>query len=111
MTERQKRYTPGPWNVDKENAHTGQVATCHGDHEGWYEVWTMEWSDGVDQEANAHLIAAAPELLEALEMLIEWHDKCQDAGHRDHEENAPVCNACSDIVRAKEAIRRAYGDK
>lgn len=63
------KHTPGPWMVEYMNCHVGQVATCHGDGEGYYEVWTTEWAGGIDQKANAHLIAAAPELLGALEDL------------------------------------------
>ena len=96
MTEREKRYTPGPWQVDRENCHTGQVATCHGDNDGWYEVWTMEWSGGVNQEANAHLIAAAPELLEALEMVLD-DPNALDGRPR-----------TADVVF--EAIAKAYGE-
>jgi len=59
------KHTPGPWTAEKENVHTGQVCTCHGEGDGWWEVWTPNWGEGINAEANARLIAAAPELLEA----------------------------------------------
>jgi hypothetical protein len=64
------KHTPGPWHVDQQNVHVGQVCTCHGDMPGtWFEVWSANWGEGINQKANAHLIAAAPDLLEALKIL------------------------------------------
>jgi len=54
-------FTPGPWRV---NAHNNVM---HGDG----LVAFPGISAGFDQEANARLIAAAPELLEALLAIIE----------------------------------------
>lgn len=60
------QHTPGPWFYDGQNscgAHVihvaqGEIAEAFGD----------SWSDeGQQAEANAHLIAAAPEMLAALE--------------------------------------------
>lgn len=50
-----QQHTPGPWLTDRNNVHTGQIATIH------------HCLDEAEQEANARLIAAAPELLAALE--------------------------------------------
>jgi hypothetical protein len=66
-----KKWTKGPWEVDFQNCHVGQVAVCHGDGDGYWEVWSPNWGGGIDQEANAHLIAAAPELYEALDELAD----------------------------------------
>lgn len=64
-----QKHTPGPWRT----------------HDVQPEIWTRQvWTDeshgsvmiattgGVDKEANARLIAAAPELLAALKALVEW---------------------------------------
>jgi hypothetical protein len=65
-------HTPGPWKTDRNNVHLGQIATIH--HcvgNDWVEVWSPDWPDDEEtQEANARLIAAAPELLTALEALV-----------------------------------------
>lgn len=68
--------TPGPWEVDRNNVHSGQIATIH--HclgNDWVEIWSPDWPDTEEkQEANARLISAAPELLEALQAAMEWID-------------------------------------
>ncbi|MGQ6015120.1 hypothetical protein ACUNG1_14080 [Serratia sp. IR-2025] len=68
--------TPGPWKVDRNNVHSGQIATIH--HcigNDWVEIWSPDWPDTEEkQEANARLISAAPELLEALQTAMDWID-------------------------------------
>jgi hypothetical protein len=62
------KHTPGPWETDRDNIHTGQIAIIHHClNNNWVEVWSPNWPiDEAEQEANARLIAAAPEMLEAL---------------------------------------------
>lgn len=62
------KHTRGPWETDRNNVHTGQIATIHHClNNDWVEVWSENWPiDEAEQEANARLIAAAPDLLEAL---------------------------------------------
>jgi hypothetical protein len=70
--EHESKWTPGPWKAKRESVHAGCVATCRGHKkDGWFEVWSPNWSGGIDQEANANLISAAPDLYEALSSLIE----------------------------------------
>jgi hypothetical protein len=64
------KHTPGPWAIYRDGLSVGKAK----DHTGICEVWERSASDGF---ANAHLIAAAPELLEALEGL---RDFCEQAG-------------------------------
>ena len=64
-------FTPGPWNVFR-----AQSSICVGAHEPIQRVEDIEKSMyvevfGENREANARLIAAAPELLE---QLIILHD-------------------------------------
>ena len=71
MSEHETKWTPGPWKTEFMACHNGDVACCHGDGPGWWVVWTREWGKGIDQKANAHLIAAAPELYDSHESLLD----------------------------------------
>lgn len=57
------QHTPGPWIADGNGIHKGTrcVATTHTEPKE-------------QRDADAHLIAAAPDLLEALRELREWVD-------------------------------------
>lgn len=74
----QPHYTPGPWKLERFNTKNHR-----GDGDGWYvtamgdapdigEVWFFPpHPDDVQRcRANAALVAAAPELLEALLVLL-----------------------------------------
>lgn len=84
------KHTPGPWVIlgDNVGCKTGHVAftTCNprtidetkADGESWLDMRdrTKTERDGLAKEvaANARLIAAAPDLLEALEAIVESVD-------------------------------------
>lgn len=57
-------HTPGPWATYRDQLSVGET---HG-HSGICEVWERHGGQGFE---NARLIAAAPELLEALECLLK----------------------------------------
>lgn len=59
------RHTPGPWRYEEG---TKTIRNVPGNH--WLS--TMDsWDGAVDHKANAALIAAAPELLEACEKVLD----------------------------------------
>ena len=67
------KHTPGPWKVDPNYPHDIQTES------GVIEIATtsIALSGGLpakyeDRKANARLIAAAPELLEALQDAVEY---------------------------------------
>ena len=105
-----KRHTPGPW-IPAGPCFDGTkpkwfstVVTEYEPEDG--EDTICELSDWIgarqEQNANAHLIAAAPELLEALVSIQAW---VTDGGFEDtHEGVAEICGQ----VRA--AIDKAYGE-
>lgn len=51
--------TQGGWKTATNDCHAGQIATLHGDDDGYQEVWSEEWFRGISQNANAAYIAAA----------------------------------------------------
>lgn len=71
-------YTPGPWVIE-ENVTVGGInhLAITARHAGgsWMpcSVSPMRFARDVDQ-ANARLIAATPELLEALKLVLIFHD-------------------------------------
>lgn len=90
MTE--MKHTPGPWEVGEYGstvvtAYTpdrGRVSGCGCDNnfvsdlnDGDYYIYESE--EG--QRANAYLIAAAPEMLEALEKVKKYIERCMDVGY------------------------------
>lgn len=72
------KHTPGPWSISDSSwvtNHRDIDAPTHGALA--VVVWRMEEEERSPEcEANAHLISAAPDLLEALEMAMEIGDQC-----------------------------------
>lgn len=71
-------YTPGPWTVvgGHIEAPYFEHANCH--KTIVFRRWRgdeMFCSNGLNTDANAHLMAAAPDMLEALKM-VERHCPC-----------------------------------
>lgn len=71
--DREFKGTPGPWSVGSiaaQEVHARNIAGADGYHVAKVSSRTYE-----EVEANAHIIAAALELLEALVMAVEEYKK------------------------------------
>lgn len=63
------KHTPGPWNVDYSGP--ARIAIV-GAGDRILAFCNLQCEDGDMDEANARLIAAAPDMLEALEEFDQW---------------------------------------
>lgn len=66
------KHTPGPWAITKPESFDETpmpIIDKRGFRVAWVNPYAATWSDGVDK-ANARLIAAAPELLDALRDIL-----------------------------------------
>ena len=100
-----KKFTEGEWIIDKKRdtvcidilCNDEVVATCWDDY------------DCVDQlRANAKLIAAAPDLIEACIKLKEWNDKYPPGRIYDYSQGKAIENELTSIVKMQfEAIKKA----
>lgn len=95
-------FTPGPWSADGGSgyvmAEDGQMPVC--EVRGWGYLSTRRESEdaaAAEQDANARLISAAPDLLAALRPFAAF--ACEETG------DDCECNNC----RARAAIRKAVG--
>lgn len=95
------KYTKGPWYWEYSEGLRKRL-TSHGS-----DVFTAALTESLNEsyvdidEADAHLIAAAPTLLEALQDAIEWFSKLKDwSGVGD-----------PDIEKYRAAIRKAKGEE
>lgn len=71
----QTQHTPGPWRAEYTNA-AKQTYVAVSVHEGANgSTAVIGQCAGPDKEANAHLIAAAPEMLAALKVALTWSDE------------------------------------
>jgi hypothetical protein len=71
-TERIASHTPGPWWVERRVGDALQVNAKHRGEGSSYCVAGINHWEGDADKANAHLIAAAPDLLAALKDLADW---------------------------------------
>lgn len=113
------KYTKGPWKVCKQFSHQGFIEVEHCDRhtKGAASLVvarvTCRESWRVEQEANARLISAAPDLLEALQEAMQALEWCVEQG------GGPVCEHESGVVcfckennaisAARAAIAKALG--
>jgi hypothetical protein len=91
------KYTPGPWELRNEFGMQGliyprQAANPVASVTGYYTLTRQT-------EANARLIAAAPELLEALELLVSTY--FDTSGAHGLNEREIVDKAYAAIAKAK----------
>lgn len=102
------KHTPGPWTViltgSRGSFHIREAAK----HEAEEAIHTE--NDGHDvSSANARLIAAAPDLLEALRTLSEWVDRAIVPSYGDRKPMPENCRKALDSSRA--AIAKATGEQ
>lgn len=111
----QTKHTPSPWAVRVMGAQVVAIDAPNGDqtigHSQWKELATAYGCDDAMEDgeavalANARLIAAAPELLEALRELLDSHDDVNtcdaDSQFRaDTRHEAAIRNASAAIAKA-----------
>lgn len=95
------KHTPGPWHVAEEMDDDDNVLyTVEADNLPVADIYRK-----AEHEANARLIAAAPELLEALKELIAW-----DLESLPGEVSLGYSGIEQDIAHAKAAIAKALGE-
>jgi len=64
------RHTPGPWHTNASDLDNIEWEICHDVEGRTYSV--ADVLEGEESDANARLIAAAPDLLDALTDAVKW---------------------------------------
>lgn len=109
----EEKWTKGDWSVrdcpmkgartaTKDNGRIKLIDYNDGEHEGTLAIVQTECS-----QANAHLIAAAPELYEALHILTNIQECCDETGYIDGE---GFVNVESALESAHAALAKARGE-
>jgi hypothetical protein len=103
-------HTPGPWGSSK--VLRGAVVGRHGSSAGLVLAQVTEFVPKyrAESEANARLISAAPELLEALLAILGPLNVCSDNKHVRDEEVLPLDITMGELRAARAAIAKARGE-
>lgn len=97
--------SPAPWEID--DPWTGDII-CHLKNGIEYQVATPYIHSDEETDANARLIAAAPELYDAAERYVRFHEESCIHGNRTAGEIiADANNAFKDL---KAALAKAAGE-
>lgn len=101
------QYTPGPWIWDKDYCGLYSTSTDKIDWVLCYESYQGMWINANDsEEANARLIAAAPDLLEAL---IQCRSDLEGV-HAVYGDPQNAREHCKGLIMADAAIAKAEGE-
>jgi len=93
------RHTPGPWIPLKGIFWSVE-------NEDGYRIASLVESENIglpsndDSQANAKLIAAAPDLLEALDRLTKWAEVMAEAQTCEHTGDHPISGARKALIKA-----------
>jgi hypothetical protein len=103
------KHTPGPWEVVDRHLSPRYVVKPD-DGVDVISGWTMICQP--EESRDCDLIAAAPELLEALEHICaeaeSWH---KETGHEDDDPIIKCDGICACIPQMRAAIRKAKGER
>jgi len=94
------KHTPGPWYYKSGTRgifgpEGKAIATLHGTPRGY---------PNPDREANAHLLVAAPDLLEALQSLLLYVGQLEMLVYRDDD-----AGEHEEVAKARATIKKAEG--
>lgn len=92
-------YTPGPWTVERKRGRYVVTAPT-----GERVAHVVKWVPDVEV-ADAHLIAAAPELLAALKALMDDYEQLIGAGVVSSNEPTQLSAARAAIAKAEGGAR------
>jgi len=97
------QHTPGPWKFEDEMviSHSGNICDP-------YARPTVD-TEPDEMEANARLIAAAPEMLGVLRAIIEYLEEHEDWTREFFTENDPDTWESGWIEQARATIAKATG--
>ncbi|MFA5187055.1 MAG: hypothetical protein WC551_11285 [Patescibacteria group bacterium] len=101
-------HTPGPWRRIQNHILSIDANVAMTLSEGMSASKVEHRISKEEAEANAHLIAAAPDMLEALLDLLQRHCNLCVAYHG---ENLESCRACPSVNLARAVIAKAKGGK
>ena len=103
-------HTPGPWKVDGSFVYALEPAKWLGNstfqNRFWASVQAPSSTPSDEIYANAHLIASAPDLLDALEKLAHLHS-CEQEGLLSGRPTAAQWYEA--VEEASNAIKKAKG--
>lgn len=101
-------HTPGPWRVhDRTRSRDNRIMVLHPDGQRLIADLSQGYASTAgeipeeEREANARLIAAAPDLLNMLDRVLSEYLMCDPV-------NGPVCALT--LEHAREAITKAKGE-
>lgn len=96
------KHTPGPWVINHSGLQepTGDYDHIHAESNRALQA-ICKVVRRHDSKANAKLIAAAPDLLEALEALLDW-GRDWTSPNDPHSPHELLVNACTAIAKARE---------
>lgn len=107
-----EKHTPGPWRYDKQSGYiwgksVGGCGLTESEHlvaevRGWGHLQYLP-NGAVVQDANGLLIAAAPDLLEALQGMLSL----EESDLRGYDDT----DVCKELEDARAAIAKATGNE
>lgn len=108
------KHTPAPWRLSGVDVVNGDDHWCINGHSlvtGLHSPTDCRLATVYSIEANARLIAAAPELLEALDEMVRWYAKRETASMfvSGGEGLLPIEAQDEEVQQAIRAIAKATG--
>ncbi len=102
------KWTPGPWEVRHwDGDEWPDKRTSVAERNGPGEAIFINARYARNIEANAHLIAAAPDMFAALEKMVEWH--CV-RGNTDEDPILDYERQPHEVRQAMDALSKARGE-